>query len=456
MRLPDTFRSSSFRLTLAHALIFAFSVSVLFAVVYHSTVNSLNKQFDHEINAELSTLVGEASAEGRQGVSEMINRRIDPRGPTEDFFLLQDPSGARIAGNLDVMDAKGGWRDIQARYDPITQRRHKEHVIRARGAVLDDGSFVVVGRDTHPIRQLREIVVRGFAICLGATIALAIGIGWLMSANVLRRVRVFINLATRAIMRGDLARRITAAGGGGEFDELVGHINAMLDRIEKLIDDMRQVTNDIAHDLRTPLTRLRQGLELARLSARSPDEYGLAIDKAIADANGILETFTAMLRIAQIESGSAKAGFGEVDLSTLLDGIVETYGPVAEDCRHRLTGRVASGVKVVGDGRLLTQLFANLVENALRHTPEGTAVELTLDAARPRITAAVADNGPGIPDAMLKSVFQRFFRLEASRTTEGSGLGLSLVEAIAELHGIGLELCDNMPGLKISLAFPAR
>ena len=276
------------------------------------------------------------------------------------------------------------------------------------------------------------------------------------STGVVRRLRS-ISVASGEIMQGNLSRRLDVGNRGDEFDELAHHVNDMLDRIQRLIENLQQVSNDIAHDLRTPLTRLRQRLELA-LSADARcgvTECPMAgeIEKAIAEADILLDTFSAMLRIAQIDSGSRRAGFRTVDLSGLLESLADTYGPVAEDTHHEIQSDITPGVSVNGDAELLTQMFANLIENAIKHTPERSTISLSLMQANPRTLAIVADNGPGIPPEMRERACNRFVRLESSRTTAGNGLGLSLVAAIAHVHGIDLDLGDNQPGLRVILRF---
>src|SRR5689334_8242392 len=330
--------------------------------------------------------------------------------------------------------------------------KDREHLLRGRAQRLADGALLYVGYDAYPGAQVTEVIVRGFLVCLVSTVAVGVVLSLLTGLLVLRRVEA-IGAASREIMAGDLRCRIPVGARGDEFDRLAGQLNAMLDRIADLVEDVRQVTNDVAHDLRTPLARLRQRLETARRKATTVGEYEAAVDGAIAETDAVLATFTALLRLAQIEAGTRRAGFAPVDLSCLLAGLAETYIPVAEDRGQSLRAAVEPGVPVTGDKELLAQMLANLIENALTHTPPGSRVEVALSRGAGGPVATVADDGPGIPGAMRERVLRRFVRLEPSRSTPGSGLGLASVAAIARLHGIGLELADNGPGLRVTLRF---
>ncbi|MBK8177127.1 MAG: HAMP domain-containing protein [Rhodospirillales bacterium] len=450
-------RSSTFRIAGTYTGLFSLSVLVLFSVVYLATVRSIREQVENEIRAEISALATERSAEGLAAVAETIARRVD--GDLSGArLLLQDASGRVVAGNLAAMMPVNGWIDLPPPEDPLTGRRHSEHVVHGKGRVFDDGWYLFVGRDSHPLRQLREIIVRGFLVCGLATIAVALLLALATGERAVRRLRA-MSVTSNDIIRGDLSRRLAISPRQDEFDELARLVNAMLARIERLVEDLQQVSNDIAHDLRTPLTRLRQRLELAVLTERPgcAGDCPMAgeIAGAIADADRLLATFSAMLRIAQIDSGSRRAGFRAVDLSRLLQNLVETYLPVAEDAGHALHAELADGLGITGDAELLTQLFANLIENAIEHTPAGSRIEVTVRQNPEGACASVADDGPGIPEGQGAQVCKRFVRLETSRNTPGSGLGLSLVAAIADLHAASLEFADNRPGLRVTLRFPA-
>jgi signal transduction histidine kinase len=444
-------KSASLRLGLLHAALIAVASLALFALTYSVTANVTVDQIDTGIDAQLSGLLSEAATDGLSGLASTIRRiSLDPL-KTENFYLLQDSSGRRVAGNLPPRPPTEGWLDLPF---PPNQRhdRQRQHPVRAKGVLLADGSYLVVGRDTHDFHELRETIVHRFAVSFGVTIVLVLLSSLVLSSHTRRRVMA-INKVMRQIVDGNLSHRLTVPGGSTEFEELGHHLNMMLDQLERVIEDFRQVSNDIAHDLRTPLSRLRQNLELTRLKALSVADYKVAVDRAIAETDSLLATFSSLLRIAQIEAGTRRANFARVDLSAVLENIYEAFVPVAEDNGQRLCGDIEPDVAVVGDRELLTQMFANLVENALRHTRADAEIEVGLRRDRGVPIATVADDGPGIPADMRQSVLKRFVRLDGSRGTPGNGLGLSLAAAIAELHEIKFGLGDNEPGLRVTLKF---
>jgi signal transduction histidine kinase len=301
---------------------------------------------------------------------------------------------------------------------------------------------------------MHKLIVRMFGWSSAISLVLAFAGGALISRNLLLRIET-ISRAARDIMAGDFSRRIPARGTADELDHLVASLNAMLKRNQLAMESVRQVSNDIAHDLRTPLNRLRQRLELAQRRARSVAEWRRTADGCISDMDAILETFGALLRIAQIESGMPARRFAKVDLSELLRTLTELYQPMAEENEQPFTAEIASSLRVWGDRELLTQMIANVIENAMKHSPRGASITLVTSESASTVAVAVSDSGPGIPSEQRARVFQRFYRLERSRNTPGNGLGLSLVEAIAALHQIGIELTDNAPGLRVTLRFHA-
>jgi signal transduction histidine kinase len=327
------------------------------------------------------------------------------------------------------------------------------HKLSARGYRLPNGDYLVIGQDSYALKEMKELIARAFGVGAATTLLLAIAGGVIISRSMLRRVES-VSRTTRAIVAGNLSQRVPLGGSDDEFDHLAGSVNAMLDRIEDLMQSMRQVSNDIAHDLRTPLTRLRQRLELARRHNQSADELREALDAATGQVDAILETFGALLRIAQVEAGQGFAAETEIDLSELLNDIAADFTPSAEDRDQTLATRIPAALTLRGDRRLLTQMVVNLVENAIRHSPPGARISLEASADRGGVAIRVSDTGPGIRDGEREKVLRPFYRLEASRTTEGSGLGLSLVAAIAKHYRAALTLADNAPGLLVTVQFP--
>jgi len=286
------------------------------------------------------------------------------------------------------------------------------------------------------------------------TVALALAGGLIFSRGAVRRVAI-ISRTTDAIVAGDMSKRIPVEERDDELTLLARNINRMLDRIEVLMTGLRQVSDDIAHDLRTPLGRLRQKLDRAYRQETSIEGCKAALVEALEETDAILETFAALLRIAQIEAGARKAQFTRIDLSELAGSMADAYEDVAEVEGHLLETRIEPGIAIEGDRDLLSQALANLVENAIRHTPRGTDVTLALRREGGGAILSVSDRGAGIRTAERANVLKRFYRLEQSRTSPGSGLGLALVKATGELHGAALSLSDNAPGLMVELRFPA-
>jgi signal transduction histidine kinase len=455
--LPRVLRTATFRLALLYAVLFGVSAVVLFATVYWSMTGYATQQIRVAVEVEVASLVDNARNKGIEHLAQIIEERLSGPERRSSYYLLLDATGQQIAGNIPTVAPTAGWREFGAAESDGGDegKEDEDHTILGFGLPLPQGGFLLVGHDTEPLRELRELIIRAFAWAGGVTVGLALFGGATLSLGFLRRIEAF-NRTSGRIIEGDLTERVPMRGSDDEFDRLARNINRMLDRIQELMEGLRQVSSDIAHDLRTPLAHLRQGIETARRQARSVAEYEEAFDQAITETDGILATFGALLRIAQIEAGTRRAGFATVDLSAVFDTIVETYTAVAEDHGQTLSGRIAPGVTIRGDRELLTQLLANLIDNAIRHTPAGTMIEVLLDVDQDRPVGVVADTGPGVPADAREKVFRRFYRLDRSRTTTGSGLGLSLVAAVAELHGIAITLADNAPGLRVALDFAPK
>jgi signal transduction histidine kinase len=445
--LPRILRTSSFRLALLCAGLFGASVLILFGVTYWVTSAYMSDSLDAAVDSDITELTDTLQVGGDAALVALVRDRVrqTPHGPM--FYLLQDPNGQVVAGNL--LPFHGG----EGRFELKLASADAPHArVHAHGIALPNGEYLMVAVDSLPRTKVRKSILWVFGGSAAVSLVLAFGGGALMSTNSLRRIET-INRAARAIMAGDFSRRIPVDGSDDEFDQLAESLNAMLERNEVAMESVRQVSNGVAHDLRTPLTRLRQRLELAQRQARSIEEWRRTAGGCISDMDAILETFGGLLRIAQIESGMATRRFSKVDLSELLHTVVEVYQPMAEERQQMFSAGIAPGLEVWGDRELLTQMIANVIENAMKHSPKGASIDLLTSEIPNTIAVAVNDSGPGIPAEERAHVFQRFYRLAHSRSTPGNGLGLSLVEAIAALHQAGIQLADNGPGLSVTLRF---
>lgn len=450
MRPPKLLRTSSFRLTLIYAALFLGSACLLFAVIYWSTVEYMTDQLDGAIVDEIDDIQADWRAGGPDSLIRVVNDRIAHERAGEIAYMLEASDGTVLAGNMPAVVARVDGQDIEL---PVAHGAGRPRHMRVRGAFLDNGDFLAVGKDAFALNEMRETIARSFGLIIAATLGLALAGGLVMSRGLLRNIEG-LSRTTLGILNGDLSRRAPIRGADDEFDHLAAGLNAMLDRIQSLMEAMSQVSNDIAHDLRTPLTRLRQRLELARHKARTVEELQAALDRSIDDTDAILDTFAGLLNIAQIESGAQRLSFTPVNLSELLGTVVELHEPTAHDKGQRFAVSIEPGLVVSGHRQLLAQMLSNLIENAIRHSPGGAAIGVAALRRGGGIEVAVSDNGPGIPEDERTKVFRRFYRLERSRTTPGNGLGLSLVAAVAQLHDVSVVLGHNAPGLTVTLRFP--
>ena len=455
MSPPSFFRSTSFRLLAWYAAVFGASVAILLFFVYWIALAALDEQLSDSVERETDVLVELYRGRRLDRVIRAIELRMVDLRPPRRYYLLQNAAGERIAGNLPSMEPAEGEVVLPVSFlSPDRGSKADDpadaYPVVAQGRRLDSGEFLLVGEGRYRAVKAREAIFRAFAWGIAITVLLAAGGGAALGVGFLRRIEE-INRTTRSIMDGDLSKRVPASGGGDEMDRLAVNLNAMLDRIQVLMESLKRVSDDIAHDLRTPLSRLRHRLEAARVKAGSDGEP--VIEQSIAELDAILETFSALLRISQIEAGARRAAFSDVSLEQIVSTVSETYAPVAEDCSQRLETVIDRTLSIHGDRELLTQMVANLIENSIRHCPAGVGITVTLrhEAGTPEL--CVADSGPGIPASEREKVFRRFYRLEASRTTPGSGLGLALVKAVADLHGASVELSDNQPGLRVTVRF---
>jgi len=442
-------RSSSFRLALGFASLFVVSILIAFSLTYwRATEYAIQDEID-EIGVEFSAIKDEINLVGEDRLARIVENHSHRRKDVRAIYLLQDALGHKLAGNIDESPPIIGPRMIRVLLDG------KEREVRSETFRLANDYYLLVGQDTSTLRAMERVILRAFAVGLGVTLILALAGAILFGRIVLRRVET-VGTTARSIAAGDLSHRVPLRGTDDEFDRLGKSVNAMLDRIESLIDSLRRVTTDIAHDLRTPLSRLRQRLERAQIHGRTAEELRLALAHSIVHVDSILETFTALLRIAQVESASVTRVPQCLDLSSLLTAIVDDFSPAAADKGQHLTAHVPEKLMLSGDPELLTQLMANLVDNAIRHCPRGTSIHIAASSDPDAVTVTVSDNGPGIPPGERDKVLRPFYRLETSRATEGSGLGLSMVAAIVKWHHAAIRLDDNGPGLRVAVSFSRR
>jgi signal transduction histidine kinase len=455
VRPKKLLRSSAFRLALLYVALVGASAIVLLAFVYYSTAGYMLRQADATIEAEINGLAERYRLTGIAGLSGLIQERLgrQPSGPS--IYLLADPQFGPIVGNLtgwpQVEPDADGWLDFELG----TFEGEIAHWARAKPFHLRGGFYLLVGRDMYELQAIRSTIVRTMGWGLGLTVLLAVLGGVLVSRSRVRRISLMLD-GIEGVMAGDLSRRIPEDRATDDIGELTNKLNEMLSELEKLVEGVRRVSDSIAHDLRTPLARLKHRLEVLRQADDGDDVRRPLVEKAIQDADGLLSTFSALMRIARIESGQHRAALENVNLSELVDDVVELYQPLVEEAGRELAVERSPGLEIRGDRDLLFQAVSNLVDNALKYTTPGGHVKISLAGSNGRIALAVADDGPGVPPQERENVIQRFYRLDRSRNTPGAGLGLSLVAAVAELHRAELRLEDNRPGLRVVLSLPTR
>ena len=444
------FRSAGFRFGAIYALLLAISAIALSIFLWWATAGLLDRETEAAIFADAKDLDARWQEGGMRALASTIDDRMAQNVDEDQIYLLTDKSMYRIAGNLATWPT--GVDQVGVSYELQLQRAGMRSMAHVRRFDLPNGFHLLIGRDVRVRAQLRTLLTDALLWSIVMVFAMAT-IGALVVRNLFRRTLANISATATAIAAGDFAKRVRLTGRGDEFDQVAEVINDMLDRIGRLMDGVREVSNAIAHDLRTPITRARTRLEDAALHAATADDLRAAIERATADLDGIVGVFQALLRIAQIEAGSRRSAFARADIVPLLAEVAELYGVLAEERGISVIVETPEQMIVFGDRALLQQAIANLVDNAVKFSPAGGCVRLTgsVDAA---VWIAVTDQGPGIPAADRQRATERFFRGEAARSTPGSGLGLSLVLAVAQLHGGSLRLEDGEPGLRAVLALP--
>jgi signal transduction histidine kinase len=454
--LTKTLTSSTFKVALIAIAIFGVIVSAIFSYVYLSTSSYVRSRSDRAIMTEYLSLQGGYQRSGRDGVIALIQQRIADRNFADNVYILVDRSLDKVAGNLrawpSTVTAAGGWIEFRAP-EPLPNATSRP-LLRAMLETFPNGDRLLVGKDISDLDsfadRIKAAVISGVALIFVIAGVTTI----LVTRRTVGRIES-INATSRAIMLSGLDKRIPLRGSHDEWDLVAENLNLMLDRIETLMGEIKQVSDNVAHDLRTPLTRMRGRLEKAYHGQRIGEADQSLIGDTIADLDAVLRIFSSITRIAQIETQARKGAFRTVNLFEIVSEVVELYDAAAEPAGTRLTVVGDREVLVTGDRDLIFDAISNLVDNAIKHGRAGGQVVVANENIDGQPVVSIADDGPGIPADEYEHVFKRFYRLEQSRYTPGNGLGLSLVAAVARLHGARIEMLDNSPGLRLRLWFSA-
>lgn len=456
-RLRALMRMTSVRLSAVFLTLFAIFAIVLVVYVTATAAGILQQQSRTIISDEIRELGG---VYGRGGIVALV-RSIDQRSrqPGASLYLVTDPTGRILAGNVQSLDFgvldKTGFIGSPFGYERFTEEESdRYHMAVAEVVTLPNGMRVLVGRDTTDVERIRTVVRDALVLALGLMGAGALFAWLFVGRRALHRLDL-MSLSSRRILAGDLNERLPVTGAGDEFDRLSENMNVLLARVALLQEGLRQVSDNIAHDLKTPLTRLRNRAEAALVDRQSDPR--LALEAAVGEADQMIRTFDALLMIGRVEAGSHPVEKVRVDLSAMVADVAELYEPLAEEAGATLRVDAAGPVEAMVSRELIAQTLSNLIDNALKYgVVAGGASEVTVSVGRQGglCRLIVADNGPGIPEAQRERVFERFYRLDSSRTKPGSGLGLSLVQAIARLHGGAVRIEDGAPGLRVVIEFP--
>jgi len=464
-------RSLVFRYALVYIGLFGLSVSGVLGALYWSTLRLYDQQQEEAIAAEMHGLRGQLVGRSVTEMAAFITRRSDEAPGKTSIYMLATRSYGYVAGNLHAWPEHlaDGEREIVAiEPAPPASAQQAETVtrnatggealpsvlrVRVHADTLPTGHRLLVGRNLEEVGRLRSLIGEALVGTVLLTIALGAGGGYLLSRRLLARLDT-INRSSAAILGGDIAQRMPVRGTGDEYDVLAGNLNRMLDQIGALMAGIRNVTDDIAHDMRTPIARLRSRIEVTLMTPTDTDGYRQALVRTIEETDEILGMFNALLTIATAESGTPRERFATVDLVAVARSAVELYEPLAEDAGYALTLEASDPVRVQGERHLITQALSNLVDNAITHGPRAGRITIGVVEDGADAVLSVADEGIGIPAACREKALERFGRLDTSRSRPGSGLGLSLVRAVARLHGGQVVLDDNRPGLRVTLRFP--
>ena len=443
-------RSAGLRLAIVYAALFAVSALALVLFLWFATAGLLDRQSEAAIRTDAQGLSEQWLGGGLAALRATIEDRLAENVDDDAIYLLVDRQMHPLAGNLARWPAS--VVDPDKLYELMVERAGLRSLARVRRFDLADGSRLLIGRDIETRTPLRALLTSALLWSLLVLVVLGT-VGGLVMQNLFSRMIANVSSTAVAIAQGDLGRRVRVSGRGDEFDRLAEVINDMLDRIARLMDGVRQVSNSIAHDLRTPIARARARLEDAGAHASGPQELRAAVERAVTDLDGVASVFEALLRIAEIEAGSRRSAFAALDAAALLVDLAELYAAPTEEQGVALRVDVPGALRVNGDRDLIQQAIANLLDNAIKFSPPGGEIRMQASGDE-QVVITVSDQGPGIPDCDRARATQRFFRGESARQTPGSGLGLALVDAVAQLHGGSLRLEDASPGLRAVFILP--
>jgi len=459
--LGKVVRTTAFKLSAIYFVVFTAFAVIFVGWISRETDRILTQQVKDTIEAEIGVLADEGLSRGLTGIVAAIDQRS--RVPGASLYVIADQDGHVVAGNVTEVPPKllqrSGLEPIIIPYKSLEGERTARTAM-VQVLPLPNGLRMLVGRDISEIERIRGVVAKAMVLGLALLIALALGSWFFVSRRVLKRIDS-IAATGRQIMAGDLSGRLEVTGTGDEFDRLAESLNAMLDRMEDLLYGLKDVSDNIAHDLKTPLTRLRTRVETALAGPANTESYRAALEGTIEESDQLIRTFNALLMIARIEAGSPDGSMGPIDLAPILADVAEFYEPVAEEAEVFLALSLEEPLPIHGNRELISQAVGNLLDNAIKYVRSGDAPpnspRVAIAARRDGgdIVITIADNGPGIPADDRERVLKRFVRLEESRTMPGSGLGLSLVEAVTKLHHGVISLGDAGPGLVVNLRFPA-
>jgi signal transduction histidine kinase len=442
------------RTALMFTLLFTVSVVLLFSALLFSLTEELEQGIKLRAERTRDALV---TVDKRFGFDELVNvvtEEAESLRDSDSIFALLGTDGVVYAGNTRNVAPFDGWMILDRSALPdIRSEGSPQDKFHAIWTPVSKGRLLV-GRSDREERQSSLILIRSLGWGLLATSLLAVGTGIYLARGTQRRIDDIADTLAD-VAAGQLDRRVRIRGGGDDIDEVTANLNAMLNQLQRLVENVNQVTTDIAHDLKKPMMRLRQRLETLRDRPDLSGDASARMDESLEAVDSIVATFDALLSIGQLQAGERRARFAPVDLSSLLADVADAYEPVIHDAGFTLEiDTPADAGHIQGDSQLLMQMMANLMDNSLRYCPAGTRITVQVSRSGKQTELLIADNGPGIPAVAHEAVFRRFYRLERARSTPGHGLGLSVVSAIAELHGARIALSDNDPGTRIAITFP--